>query len=131
MGEFSQSQLDVLRLVADDGTPFGTLSAALTPGEAQTAVRDLWRRGLVAIERVDELHEAATRAVSPLTPDVRSTSRLVQQRLEGNDAEIAVNDEHNWRHLTVFAATESWYEVTSTPGTEAAYLAAWAEHGAN
>ena len=128
--DFTEPQLSVLQLVVESGTPFGMLAQALTTEEAQRTVRDLWRRGLVAIERIVELDEAPDRPVSPLTPDVRSTSRLSQEPLGPGDAEAAIEDERNWRHLTVIPAEQSWYEVTTTPGTEAAYLAAaWAKQG--
>jgi hypothetical protein len=126
---FTEPQLTVLQLVVEDGTPFGMLAQALTAEQARLAVSDLWRRGLVAIERIEELDDRPHRPVSALTPDVRSTSRLSQESLGADDAAAAIEDERNWRHLTGIPAERSWYEVTATTETEAAYLAAaWAKH---
>lgn len=124
MDEISEAQLTVLELVVEDGTPFCTLGDVLTPKEAQAAVRDLWHRGLVTIERVEELDEPPDRPVSAITPGVRSTSRITQESLTGEEARAAIGEERNWRHMTAVPAGRSWYEVTTTPETEPAYLAA-------
>jgi len=122
-GEFTEPQLTVLQLVVESGAPFGMLAQVITAEEARRAVSDLWRRRLVAIKRIEELDEPPDRPVSALTPGIRSTSLLSQESLAAHDAAAAIEDERNWRHLTVLPAGRSWYEVTTTPETEAAYLA--------
>jgi hypothetical protein len=127
MTEFDASDVVILGLVAEDGTAFRMLADAVGATEAQLSVRELWRRGLVEIARVREMDAPPDRPVSTLTPDVRSTSRLVEEVLSGDDAEAAIDDGRNWRRLEAVPVV-AWYEVTATPKTETAYSAAWLEH---
>jgi hypothetical protein len=127
MTQFDASDVAILELVAEDGTAFRTLSDAVGATEAQSSVRGLWRRGLVGIARVREMDAPPDRPVSTLTPDVRSTSRLVEEVVSGDDAEAAIDDGRNWRRLEA-VPVGVWYEVTPTIKTEEAYRAAWLEH---
>jgi len=127
MTEFDASDVVILELVAETGTAFRTLSDAVGVTEAQSSIRRLWRRGLVEIARVREMDAPPERPVSTLTPDVRSTSHLVEEVLSGNDAQAVIDDGRNWRRLEPVPVA-AWYEATPTTETETAYRAAWLEH---
>jgi hypothetical protein len=83
ISEFDASDMAILELVAEDSTPFLTLSDVVGATEAQSSVRGLWRRGLVEIARVHEMGAPPDRPVSTLTPDVPSTSRLRRRGVVG------------------------------------------------
>lgn len=126
VGPISDNEFVVLEAIVAAGgdQPFATIAGWLSVESAQAAVAGLLGRGLVTIDRVVELPAGQTvdRPVSPLTPSVRSTSRLNVNELSRAEAAAAIADPDSWLP-SVHVPT--WFEVTTTPEADAVYYRSW------
>lgn len=94
-----------------DAERLPTLGKMLSVEIAQPAVASLHRRGLIEIDRIEELPEGQTReaAVSPLTPTVRSSSDLVITTLSDDEAARVIAHPGSW----IESVSPTWFEVST------------------
>jgi hypothetical protein len=121
----SKDEFTVLEAIVSGGgdLSLATIAQWLSVEAAQIAVADLLGRGLVGVDRVDELPEGQTvdRAVSALTPSVRSTSREEVSQLSAEEAAVVIADPRSW---LPGVHTTTWFEAVATAEAEPAYYAA-------
>ena len=107
----------VLAIPLDAGSErLPMLATLLSLDVARRGVSSLQRRGLVTIDRVQQLPEGQTvdRPVSALTTTVRSTSNLAVSTLSDAEAVAAIADPVSW----IESVIPSWLEATT--GSQAA-----------
>jgi hypothetical protein len=110
----------VLAVLLDAGSERLSMLATLVSLEvARRGVASLQRRGLVDVDRVEELPKGQTvdRPVSRLTRTVRSTSNLAVTTLSSDEAAAAIADPASW----IEGIIPSWLEATAGSRAAEAY----------
>ena len=109
-------------LVTVDGAGrLSELAGFLSADRARLAVASLVQQALIEIDRVELLPKGQTtgRPVSPLTPDVPSTSRHSVTTLSREEAAAVVADPASWLSSSV---GRTWFEATVGVEGEEAYF---------
>jgi hypothetical protein len=119
----TKNEIQILELISADNYSFAEIADSILPiPTAQEVIGRLYAHGLVGVPRVVEAAPGVVpdRPVSSITPEVRSTSRITVIALSEVETVDAIGDDANWKAKN--SGEHTWFEVTSTENTWAAYL---------